>query len=231
MTIKIMAKISEIFDSIQGEGPYIGYRQLFIRFCGCNLLCDYCDTEFDKGDIYTVNELITKVKNFDLKHIHSISLTGGEPLLHYEFLGLFLPELKKINPNIKFYLETNGTMAKSLENVIDFVDIVSMDFKLDSCTKIGDLFSKHDSFLSIVTAKHKEVFAKIVFDENIKTFEINESVELAKKYKIPLVLQPKMNSFEVGVSHDKILSVFNEFTSKIDNVRMIGQVHKFFEIR
>ena len=61
------AKIAEIFDSIQGEGPYIGYRQLFIRFCGCNLLCDYCDTEFDKGDDYSVFTLIEKIKTFDIK--------------------------------------------------------------------------------------------------------------------------------------------------------------------
>ena len=66
MTDKI-AKISEIFDSIQGEGPYVGCRQIFIRFCGCNILCDYCDTEFDKGEKYTVKQLVDKIKTFDLQ--------------------------------------------------------------------------------------------------------------------------------------------------------------------
>ena len=89
------AKIAEIFDSIQGEGPYIGYRQLFIRFCGCNLLCDYCDTEFDKGKIYGIDSLLEEIKSFDISSMHSVSLTGGEPLLHYQFLTEFLPELKK----------------------------------------------------------------------------------------------------------------------------------------
>ena len=95
MTKERKAKINEIFDSIQGEGPFIGYRQIFVRFCGCNLLCDYCDTEFDKGEDLSPNELLEKIKRFDLNNVQSISLTGGEPLLHYEFLKEFLPKLKK----------------------------------------------------------------------------------------------------------------------------------------
>ena len=39
-------KIREIFTSIQGEGPCIGQKHIFVRFCKCNLTCDYCDTDF-----------------------------------------------------------------------------------------------------------------------------------------------------------------------------------------
>ncbi len=223
------AKINEIFDSIQGEGPYIGYRQLFVRFCGCNLLCDYCDTEFNQGDMYSVSELLNKVKSFDLEHIHSVSLTGGEPLLQYEFLKDFLPEIKKTGA--KIYLETNGTLTKALKNVLEYIDIISMDFKIDSSAKIGDIYSSHDEFLKIAKEAQKEVFAKLVFDENIKDYEINECVSLAKKYDIPLILQPKMNGNNISVSQDKILKIFETFTEKYHDVRMIGQVHKFFDIK
>ncbi len=225
----INTKISEIFDSIQGEGPYIGYRQIFIRFCGCNLLCDYCDTEFDKGEVYTVSELLVKLKSFDLSVVHSVSLTGGEPLLHYEFLREFLPELKRLN--LKIYLETNGTLAKGLKQLIEYIDIVSMDFKIDSCAKIGDLYLKHKDFLEIIKSSGKEVFAKIVFDDTLQDFEINDSVKLASEFDIPLILQPKMNGNEIGVSNDKILEVFNKFTKLYHDTRLIGQVHKFFDIR
>ena len=229
MTDSKKAKINEIFDSIQGEGPYIGYRQLFIRFCGCNLLCDYCDTEFDKGQKYSSKELLDKIKQFDLTHIHSISLTGGEPLLQYEFLKEFLPEAKQLSPLI--YLETNGTMANALKNVIDYIDIISMDFKIDSSAKIGDLFSKHDEFLKTSVNSKKHVFVKLVFDENIKDFEINEAVSLAQKYKVPVILQPKMDGSEICVSHENIMKIFNKFTEKYNDVRLIGQVHKFFDIK
>lgn len=223
------AKIAEIFDSVQGEGPYIGYRQLFVRFCGCNLLCDYCDTVFDKGDVYTVENLLDKIYSYKLKSIHSISLTGGEPLLHYEFLETLLPHLKK--HNLKIYLETNGTLARALKSIIDYVDIISMDFKLNSSSKIGDLYSAHDEFLATAVEHNKEIFAKLVFDESVQDFEINECIRLAKKYNISIILQPKMNGNKIAVSHDKILQVFNYFSDNYQDTRLIGQVHKFFDIQ
>ena len=229
MTSEYTAKINEIFDSVQGEGPYVGYRQLFIRFCGCNLSCDYCDTEFNVGEDFSCEKLLHKVKSFDLKCIHSISLTGGEPLIHYEFLKSFLPEIKK--ENTKIYLETNGTLDKPLENIVNYVDIISMDIKIDSSAKIGDLFSKHDAFLSVAKEYNKEVFAKLVFDDNLRDFEIDECVNLAKKYAIPIILQPKMSGDKIAVSHDKIIEIFNKFTQKYQETRLIGQVHKFFDIR
>ena len=39
------AHLVEVFSSFQGEGLYVGQRQLFIRFAGCNLRCRFCDTE------------------------------------------------------------------------------------------------------------------------------------------------------------------------------------------
>lgn len=224
-----IAKIAEIFDSIQGEGPYIGYRQLFIRFCGCNLLCDYCDTEFDRGEEYSVAQLINKIKEFNPEVFHSVSLTGGEPLIHYEFLKELLPEIKKLN--LKIYLETNGTLSKSLEDTIDYIDIISMDFKLDSSAKIGELYSKHDEFLGIAKKHNREIFAKIVFDDTLQSFEIDESIKLAQKYNIQLILQPKTAGDKIKVSHEKIMETFNKFSEKYHDTRLIGQVHKFFDIR
>lgn len=43
--LNLQAGVSEIFSSIQGEGKYVGCRQLFIRLIGCNMDCPYCDTD------------------------------------------------------------------------------------------------------------------------------------------------------------------------------------------
>ncbi len=220
------AQINEIFDSIQGEGPYIGYRQLFIRFCGCNINCAYCDTEFKTGSNYTTEELLKKIKTFDLESIHSISLTGGEPLVHFEFLKEFLPRINK-----KIYLETNGTMEHALEEIIENIDIISMDFKIDSSSKIGDIFMRHEDFIKTARKYEKEIFAKIVFDEKIQDFEINESIRLAEKYKVPLILQPRMEGNNIAVSTEFIEKTMKKFTARYLDTRLIGQVHKFFNIR
>ena len=220
------AKINEIFDSIQGEGPYIGYRQIFIRFCGCNMDCAYCDTDFKTGADYTPEQLVKKLDTFDLNAIHSISLTGGEPLIHLEFLKDFLPLVDK-----KIYLETNGTMPHALKEISGYTDIIAMDLKIDSAAKIGDLFSKHEEFIKTAKETNKEIFAKIVFDEKIREFEINECTRLAKKYNLPLILQPRMEGNRITVSTDFIEHIVKAFTSRYPDTRLIGQVHKFFDIR
>lgn len=107
-------KINEIFSSIQGEGPVVGYKQLFIRFCGCNLKCEYCDTEFLQGEEYTAQELYEKVsKEYDLRSFHSVSLTGGEPLLHAEFLKNSYRLLKKKQKYILKQMQLYQKILKS----------------------------------------------------------------------------------------------------------------------
>jgi len=219
-------KINEIFSSIQGEGPIVGYKQLFIRFCNCNLNCAYCDTEFKTGIEYTPEELYKIINNnYDLKSHHSISLTGGEPLLNIDFLKEFLPLVK---PYTKIYLETNATLSEDLVKIKDYIDIISADIKLKSSTG-KDTLSLHEKFLK--KCHDTETFAKIVFDGNITTEEINNSCQLAEKYNIPLILQPKMIGDKMSVTSDFCNKILNSFTKKHKDTRLIPQVHKFLDVK
>ena len=220
-----MVKIKEIFDSVQGEGPYVGYKQLFVRFCNCNLKCNYCDTEFS-ADIdykeYDPCTLADEVNKF--KKVHSISLTGGEPLLHSEFLKDFLPRVNK-----KIYLETNATLADKFLEVKPFISVVSADIKLESATGIKDTFKFHEKFFE--ACKGVETFAKIVFNEKITDDEIKKCTEIGKKFNIELILQPEMTDESMAVSTEFAAKILDKFLEEYQNVRLIAQMHKFLNIR
>lgn len=221
------AKIKEIFSSIQGEGLLVGVEQIFIRFCKCNLACKYCDTDFSSDyKEYNPQELADYLRNnFDFNKINSISLTGGEPLLWTEFLAEFLPLV-----DLPIYLETNGTVIKDVEKIIDSIDYVSADIKLPSCSGLINSFEKHDKFFETFCNSKATVFAKIVFDEKITEEEIKLATDLSKKYGFEIILQPKMIGDKMSVNSDFIRKIFYKFLEYTKNVRVIPQVHKFLGV-
>ena len=217
--------IKEIFESVQGEGPYIGVNQLFIRFSECNLHCAYCDTDF-RSDLkwYSTGELCEEISKY--KNIHSISLTGGEPLIAADFLQGLLNRVKN-----KIYLETNGTLYNELQKIIDCVDIISADIKLPSATLMRDLFTEHEKFIDIAVKNGKEIFLKVVFDEKITEKEIIKTCLTAEKYKLLIILQPKMEGAALKLQSEFINKIYYRFINKYKNVRLIPQVHKFLNVR
>ncbi|MEE8637936.1 MAG: 7-carboxy-7-deazaguanine synthase QueE [Candidatus Margulisiibacteriota bacterium] len=247
------ASICEIFNSIQGEGLYLGERQSFIRFAGCNLSCQYCDTpqalsvpkefkvEFTPGkknfkqfkNPATAPQLIEFVSSFEKpKGVnHSLSLTGGEPLLQVDFLKKFIPELRK-EISLPIYLETNGVLPDHLAEVIDLVDIISFDIKLPSATGLSPYWKEHKKALEI--AYMKEVFVKIVFTRDSKAKEMDEAVSLIADLdeKIPLVLSPVTphGPIKHRPNPDQILAFQAISKRRLEKVKVIPQVHKIFGI-
>lgn len=217
------AKLAEIFSSIQGEGPYIGCKQIFVRFSGCNLDCKYCDTDH-KTLSHELNNrlLIEKIHQLNAMPHHSISLTGGEPLIYAGFLTHILPEL----PNIKIYLETNGTLPEELKKIIKYVDIIAMDIKLESSTGVQIPYREHDEFINIVKSSNKEIFAKLIICDKITPEEIQTVSNLVKDDML-LILQPVYNQCSV----ETLISTQNEFLKHIKDVRIVPQVHKYLGIK
>jgi len=95
-------KVSEIFLSIQGEGPQVGMPAVFIRFSGCNLTCSWCDSKYAKnGKEMNTKDIINSL-NYDCDNI---VLTGGEPLIQKDILNLMISL-----GDCDIYVETNGTV-------------------------------------------------------------------------------------------------------------------------
>ena len=149
----IKGKIAEVYKSVQGEGIYLGEKQIFVRSFGCNLNCRFCDTKLDSFREYEPQELFKEIKLHQDNH-RSVSFTGGEPLLQKDFLKEILKLTQKCG--LRNYLETNGTLPDELKEVIDYVDIVAMDLKLPSSTGLCGFWGEHRRFLEL--ASRKEVF-------------------------------------------------------------------------
>ena len=73
-------RITEIYQSIQGESSYAGLPCVFIRTTGCDLRCSWCDSEFTftGGMTISVDEILAEVEKYQCQ---LVELTGGEPLL------------------------------------------------------------------------------------------------------------------------------------------------------
>lgn len=235
MMKQLKADITEIFSSVQGEGIFVGAKQIFVRFRKCNINCSYCDeSRLAKALEYSAEDLMLKIKRLNKKSgpHHSVSFTGGEPLLYSDFLKVPLELMKE--EGLRSYLETNGTLPEKLAMVIDLVDIIAMDFKLPSSTGERAFWDEHYEFLKI--ASSKKVFVKLVVTPNTTAEDIRMSVELVKSVdeSIPLILQPATvtNPLENRIDNQTIMSFVKICSAnKLDDVRVIPQVHKILGIK
>ena len=242
------AELIEIFSSIQGEGPLLGYRQIFIRFAHCNLNCEYCDTPFKSVEqckvestpgserlvewpnpvsASRIENLISAWTSNQAGLHHSISLTGGEPLLHLDVLRDWLPMLRSFLP---IYLETNGTLVAQLEVLLPEIDFISMDIKLPSISGQGELWDQHSDFLKI--ASQKKTFVKVVVDKNTPLQEIRQAASLVAEVApdIDFIVQPRTGPNGIDISTQALLKVQQDISSILSQVRVIPQTHHFLGV-
>jgi len=102
------ARLSELFYSIQGEGPAIGRPAIFVRMSSCNLNCVGCDTPIrNKIEEVEPISIINRILNYKKTYPNArVVITGGEPLLQPDALNAILDGI----PGIPVDLETNGTI-------------------------------------------------------------------------------------------------------------------------
>ena len=115
MTNGATLKVSELFDSIQGEGASAGAAATFLRLALCNLRCGFCDTKYtwdwqrfsydDEVKLSSVEELAPRLAK---ANGNRLIITGGEPLVQ----GKALVSLLALLPaELVIEVETNGTLV------------------------------------------------------------------------------------------------------------------------
>ncbi|HPN55323.1 MAG TPA: 7-carboxy-7-deazaguanine synthase QueE [Candidatus Omnitrophota bacterium] len=229
------APVTEIFSSLQGEGPYAGVKQVFVRFYDCNMRCRWCDTPQSlpehaarppEQDTQQVFQQVVSLWG----HCHSVSLTGGEPLLQAPFLQNLLPRFRK--SGMPVYLDTNGILFAELEAVIPDVDIIAMDIKLPSSTGEREYWREHEQFLHIAQNRPVQVFIKTVVSRTTDKADMIKAAELIARQDAGLlmVIQPCSQDREAGAL-ERCLEYQDCCLEIISNVRVLPQWHTLMNLR
>jgi 7-carboxy-7-deazaguanine synthase len=123
-------RISEIFRSVQGEGRLTGAESVFVRACGCNLRCGYCDTPYasssPEGIEMSVEEILRRIEGLACSGEKHVVLTGGEPMIFDESISLS-HRIRQSGRHVT--IETSGTRYLPIE-----CDLMSISPKLSNST-------------------------------------------------------------------------------------------------
>ena len=229
------APIIEIFSSFQGEGLLIGERQIFVRFAGCNLNCNYCDTDDSKsvssGSMMTPDEVVEEINKLLTPDCKTISFTGGEPSLYPDFIS----EVSK-NFDLKIMLETNGTLPEKIAS-IERLDIVSLDIKLPEHFDgefDNSIFLNEIKSLNLLITNAINVYCKVVILPSTKIKSFKEVVEklsqnISNKSNLKIIIQPSSPLGEWKDINFKLFE-FSEVVGQYFEVSTIPQIHKILDI-
>ena len=245
--------ITELFSSFQGEGPYVGRRQIFIRFAGCPFSCFYCDTPSAKEprpsfcNVFTnadetisfgnpmsshlVLDLLTELRTSDL---HCISYTGGEPLSSAAFVKEIAMGAREMG--IKNHIETNGYSARAFASIVDHFDFASIDLKLrchKACTDYDKQYKNELECIKISADSGLETIVKVVVIKDTATDEIERICQELAGLNIKFVLQPvtddsALRAIVPGIN--ELFAISEIVGAFLPDVMVIPQVHKLLHV-
>lgn len=175
--------VNEIFYSLQGEGFWQGTPAVFIRFSGCNLRCNFCDTEFLSGIDMNIVEIMRAIEHFPAKRV---IFTGGEPLMRpTEPLA---KSLRMVGYQI--HVETNGMFAPG-HDLFHWLTVSPKNdkLKIDKCNELKIVLGNGDVPPEFkITAQHYFISPKNPTHEGkIGTSSANQIDPETLKYCIQYV--------------------------------------------
>ncbi len=234
---------------MQGEGPLVGVRQIFLRLGGCNLACAFCDTPQARRPAATcrietvagtgryeyvpntlsVEDVLSLVKNLRLTGHHSVAVTGGEPLVQADFLRELLPALTA--DGHKIYLETNSTMPEELDDLLPHIGFISADIKLPSSTGEPERFEVNLDFIKRCDVPF--LMVKMVVTDETDPEDFIKGVQIVRESgrKPVVVLQPATGRRgEVEVGGGLLLDMQRRALEIYEDVRVVPRVQQFLRL-
>ena len=245
--------VTEVFSAIQGEAALVGARQVFVRLTGCNIRCGYCDQpealerqpgpcriertpgrrDWDQtSSPLAIGAVVDAVDALDagLRH-HSVSLTGGEPLMQSTRVAALARRLSAHGHDVM--LETNGTLVAALERSLPWLRYVSMDLKLGSVDGARVSAATQERFLRTALDSDATTWVKVVVGADTDTDEFDRAVETVAACAGPgggpeVFLQPvtPFGTVERAPSPGQVLELQERALRRHPRVRVVPQTHK-----
>ena len=201
----IKIKVSEIFTSFQGEGPYVGTPATFLRLYGCNLNCPWCDTDISTYELLSVDDVAEiLITQMEFNNIKTLIITGGEPTLQMEEIKRLIKELPE---DIKIQMETNGSLFEYIPE-IEYV----ISPKQDKEKVFENYYSYENTFFKFVITSQED---------------IDEVISLKEKYGYDKTIWLQGEFSRDGEMADLIRENF----PRLDNVKLSVQTHKYLNQR
>ena len=201
----IKIKVSEIFTSFQGEGPYVGTPATFLRLYGCNLNCEWCDTDISTYEMLSVDDVAEiLITQMEFNNIKTLIITGGEPTLQMEDVKRLIGELPD---DIRIQMETNGSLFEYIPEV-EFVISPKEDKE-----KVFENYYQYDN-----------VFFKFVITSQE---DIDEVISLKDKYGYDKTIWLQGEFSQDGEMADLIRENF----PRLENIKLSVQTHKYLNQR
>ncbi len=207
-------KVAEKFVSINGEGPRAGELAVFLRFCGCNLNCGYCDTRWAniadvKYELASAEELVAYVK---ATGVTNVTLTGGEPLLQSDIARL-IALLGASGAEVE--IETNGSVP--LKDIVSLSPrpAVTADYKLPSSGMEEYMLVENFSYLTL-----RDSVKFVVGDKR----DLARAEEIIKDYGLTDRCRVYFSPVFGEIEPEEIAEFMKE--RKLNGVRLQLQLHK-----
>lgn len=216
-------KISEIFESIQGEGPNAGIPSIFLRTATCNLKCSWCDTKYTwDWENYDYSKEVKEASLDEVRgqigqyQIKNLVVTGGEPLLQQEPLSELLKEIKPQGYFVE--VETNCTIIPN-EGLMQLVDQWNVSPKLANSDNPLQSYEISECY-NFFAAQKNSYFKFVVENES----DLNEIEHFIQKYNLPrtrvLLMPQAAEKNEYLMRNETILSL-----SKTHNLGYSPRIH------
>lgn len=216
MTIAI--PVSEIFTSVQGEGPLSGTCAVFLRVGRCNLACSFCDTDFSSSEKLSIPVIIELLKIEFEKNptVHDLVLTGGEPSLFATDLIRMIRSQKFVDaiPDLKrICVETNGLRKVNWWRLKEYYTLVVVKSpKMDYVEHYPKQEAEDDDYFKLVIPSIEEAAPLIaIMSEKFRCIDPER-----------VYLQPMNNSKKIA----------RELVKKgLFGCKLSMQIHKFLGVR